>query len=108
MSRAGVLLTSVLVISLSVGCGRDSGPDGAANPPTAALSPRASQPPPPASATASPAASSVPDACTLISSAELGDLLGSDQGNGATQSVTADRSACSFESGTITAAEAQK
>jgi hypothetical protein len=105
MSRAGVLLTSVLVISLSVGCGQDSGTDGAANPPTAARSASASQPPTTASATASPAASSVPDACTLISSAELSDLLGSDQGNGATQSVTADRSACFFESGTITAVE---
>jgi hypothetical protein len=101
MSRGGVLLASVLVISLSAGCGRDSGADTAASPPTSAQSASTPQPTP----TESAAASSVPDACTLISSAELSDLLGSDQGKGTTQSVLPDRTACHYESGTITAVE---
>ena len=104
MSRAGILLASVLVISLSAGCGGDSGPT-AASPPTAVQSASVSQQPPIASQTGSPVASSVPDACTLISSAELGELLGGVQGAGSTQNVTADRSVCFFESGTITAVE---
>lgn len=106
MSHGGVLLaSSVLVISLSAGCGGDSGADSAASPPTTAQSAGTPQPQPIDSQTVSPAASSVPDACTLISSAELSDLLGSDQGQGTTHSVTADRSMCFFESGTITAVE---
>ena len=101
MSRGAVLLVSVLVLSLSAGCGGDSNGDAAASPPTTAPSASPSQPTP----SPSPVASSVPDACTLISSAELSDLLGSEQGQGNTQSVTADRSVCFFESGTITAVE---
>ena len=105
MSRGGVLLASVLVISLSAGCGGGSGADSATSPPTTAQSASASQPQATESQTASPVASSVPDACTLISSPELSELLGGDQGTGSTQSVTADRSVCFFESGTITAVE---
>ncbi|MGH8837419.1 MAG: hypothetical protein ACRDWG_20865 [Actinomycetes bacterium] len=101
MSRGGVLLTSALVISLSAGCGGDSGANTTASPPTTAQSASTPQP----TLTESPAASSVPDACTLISSAELSDLLGSEQGKGTTRSVTADRSVCFFDSGTITAVE---
>ncbi|HKA69832.1 MAG TPA: hypothetical protein VKG85_12030 [Actinomycetes bacterium] len=101
MSRSAVLLVSALVISLSAGCGDDSGPDAASSPPITAQSAGTPQPTP----SQSPVASLVPDACTLISSAELSDLLGSEQGNGSTQSVMADRSVCFYEAGTITAVE---
>ena len=47
----------------------------------------------------------VPDACTLITEEELSDLLESDQGTGQSNSVSPDRSICTFPTGTITAVE---
>jgi hypothetical protein len=47
----------------------------------------------------------VPDACTLITSAQLSQALGADQGTGSPQSFSPERSICIYPTGTITAVE---
>lgn len=47
----------------------------------------------------------VPDACTLITSAQLSQILGADQGTGQSLGSDPRRSICMYQSGTITAVE---
>jgi hypothetical protein len=47
----------------------------------------------------------VPDACALITSAQLAQILGSDPGPGQTGGADPRRSICIYQSGTITAVE---
>ena len=48
---------------------------------------------------------STPNACSLLTSQRLGELLGTDPGQGEPQSVSPDRSVCIYSNGVITAVE---
>ena len=103
MSRRWVALVSVAAIWLTGGCGGDSN-DEAGPQPAGTQSGTASPTPTPATSETA-GETGVPDACSLISSADLSELLGLDKGPGNPQSVSPDRSVCFFESGTITSVE---
>ncbi|MCI0688146.1 MAG: hypothetical protein L0Y54_13045 [Sporichthyaceae bacterium] len=112
MSRRWLAAAPILALAiLTAGCGGDGDDTAAGSPTPTASTPAtgASTPGTPASTPSTPeptgGAGGVPDACTLISSAKLSDLLGSDQGTGQQQSLTPQRSVCMYESGTITAVE---
>jgi hypothetical protein len=47
----------------------------------------------------------VPDACSLLTAARLGELLGTDPGQGQSTSVSPKRSVCFYSNGVITAVE---
>jgi hypothetical protein len=58
-----------------------------------------------ASSTTAGEGDGVPDACGLISSAELSELLGIEAGEGESQGLSPDRSICIYPAGVITAIE---
>lgn len=91
------------VLALATACGGDDGGQGdATQTGTATAVPTTTTPPPP---TQSYGAEGVPDACTLITPAELSTLMGSEHGTGRPQRVSPDRSTCMYPNGTITAVE---
>jgi len=103
MSRRWVALVSVAAIWLAGGCGGDSNDE--AGPQPAGTQAGTASPTPTAATSETAGETDVPDACSLISSADLSELLGADQGPGNPQSVSPDRSVCFFEAGTITSIE---
>jgi hypothetical protein len=103
MSRRWVAL-AVAAIWLTGGCGGNSNDE--AGPQPAGVQSGTASPTSPTPATSETAGETgVPDACSLLSSADLSELLGVDQGPGNPQSVSPDRTVCFFEAGTITSVE---
>jgi hypothetical protein len=84
----------MLLIVLVVGCGNEN-----------AAAPNAGGSTTPAVQSGEDAARGVPDACSLMTSARLTELLGTDAGSGDPQSVSPDRSVCFYSGGVITAVE---
>ena len=108
MRRTIVMVAAPLAALLVAGCGGSNGPNSAAA--TSGTTSGAAT----ASATATTggtstkartAASGVPDACTLITPADLTAILGTEHGTGEPHSVSPARSVCMYPNGTITAVE---
>jgi hypothetical protein len=90
---------------LAAGCG-DGDDGGAGGAGDAGSTTPGATPAPPTTSAAKADASGVPDACSLISSDRLGQLLGSNQGAGSGQGPAPERSICIYAAGgTITAVE---
>jgi len=96
MSRSLALIPIVL-IALMAGCGDQNNQPAATPNGNAGSSAPAGQP--------DTDAGGVPDACSLMSAARLGELLAVDPGSGQSQSVSPDRSVCFYDGGVITAVE---
>jgi hypothetical protein len=92
MSRAALPI-ALLLTALVAGCGSGETPST----PGVGQTPSVGQ--------TADAPDGVPDACSLITAARLGELLGSDPGDGQPQSVSPDRSICIYSGGVITAVE---
>lgn len=95
--RAVHLFTALLLVAAAA-CSADTPP----NPPATTLTTTAG----PGESPATGGSGAVPDACGLITSAELSQFLGmSVTGDGNSQSVGPDRSICIYDGGVITAVE---
>jgi hypothetical protein len=95
MQRLGLLMIASAV-AFAAACG---GSDGARARPAAKPSPGT------VAATPVDGLTSLPDACALITSDQISELLGSTQGRGQTTGTNPQRSVCFYPSGVITTVE---